>query len=421
MSTLISTLMQDYRGLDLFFIYQKGDGSCLNKASYNEYREIVKECGVNLQLSEGDPRVREICRIKGYKAIELEFENDQALDSGAWYKFIKTGLWQDYDYIFFIQEGTIFTRPTSISSAINFALKNKAHFISAGHEKQCMPKDIFLITNRRNPEPSNLHIFHDRMIDETFRVFRRDNDFESLYGNWESGFPMETQNHIPDLGGGFWFLSNLRNKVYENIYRLHTGRVISLDIFKSIIHKFDFFLKGYENFLLSNSINHNYNHSQREPRLVINTKIYDLKRTVNFIEEEGVKFHLANDNQKQWFGCSCQHLLSRQFLERLHAKLDKYKIYDVLDVPFAGSALEVIWGFFPDWLGYDKWFFDGVHRVRKNFFTYEREDNQQGMARWLNWYYRGLLYVQAEGDFIKIRKTGSDLSHLKAHLTQHYF
>jgi len=56
----------------------------------------------------------------------------------------------------------------------------------------------------------------------------------------------------------------------------------------------------------------------------------------------------------------------------------------------------------PNWLGFEKWFFDGVHRPRKNFMTYKREDDVFGMCHYLNIYYKGQLKIMPNGDFIKI-------------------
>ncbi|HQP12636.1 MAG TPA: hypothetical protein PK470_07730 [Candidatus Omnitrophota bacterium] len=83
--------------------------------------------------------------------------------------------------------------------------------------------------------------------------------------------------------------------------------------------------------------------------------------------------------------------------------------YDVLDIPFSGTSLEPIWGFLPAWLRYDKWFFDGMHRVRKNFVNYKREDDPAGMCRYLNCYFRNQIEVRPAGDYIKIHRVGKDV------------
>ncbi len=420
MSTLISTLAQGYRNMDLFFIYQKGNGSCEGKRSYDEYRRIAIRCGVNPQLSDEDARVNDVCKVKGHNVVNLEFENDHALDSGAWYKFIKTGLWKNYERVFFIQEGSVFTSSHVLESAVSFSVNNGVNFISSGHEKQRLPRELVTNLNRRNASGLEMDIFHDRMIADTFGIFRRDKNFDALYEKWSSDIQIETQNHTPDMGREYWFLTNLRNKIYEMTYRAREKGLFTPGLFRNNLRIFDFAVKKYEQFRSAESVR-----SGRKavfpviPYIVVNTKKRRLTELVGFKEENGVRYHL--ENGPEWFGCSCQHLLSRKFLESFSGKIEEFKIYDVLELPFSGSALEIIWGFLPSWLGYDKWFFDGIHRVRKNFFTYEREDNADGMAHYLNWYYRGMLNVVADGDFIKIKRLNKDLNYLKNMLCELYF
>ena len=85
-------------------------------------------------------------------------------------------------------------------------------------------------------------------------------------------------------------------------------------------------------------------------------------------------------------------------------KLEKYELYNVLDYPISAGPLEPIWGMLPAWLGFDKWYFDGVHRVSKNFNTFKREDNVEGVCKYINRYYKGKIKVAPDGDYIKITK-----------------
>lgn len=422
MGSLVSTLLQDYRDLDLIFLYQKGDGACPDKASYDEYRQKAAECGKNIMLSDYDPRVKDVCRIKNYNIIELEFENDQSLDSGAYYKFIGAGGWKNYDYIFFMQEGAIFTAADTIGSTIRFAEKNNVHSLSSGHEKQRLPKDLFINWNTRSPNPTSLGVFHDRMIQATFDIFRRDKDFDTLYEAWKSDFPVENQHHIPDLGNKSRFLNSIRNKSYELLYKVSEKRIISNEVFKNVFVFIDSLLASYEGSISANSINKNHQPVIiHDPYIIVDRKSRKLSKTVTFKEEGSLKFHKANDNESQWFGCCCIHMLSRQFMQSFSDRLDEFKMYDVLELPFSATALEVIWGFLPSWLGYDKWFFDGIYRPRKNPCTREWEDFPVWMARYLNRYYRSRLYIEPEGDFIKISKMSGNLSFLKDSLNSYYF
>lgn len=93
----------------------------------------------------------------------------------------------------------------------------------------------------------------------------------------------------------------------------------------------------------------------------------------------------------------------------------------MLDLRFAGTPLEVIWGLIPAWLGFEKWFTDGFHRPRKDFVTYQREDYPAQMALYLNRYYRGSLTVSWQGEYLKLRRVRADTAALPAHLSTPYF
>jgi hypothetical protein len=96
-------------------------------------------------------------------------------------------------------------------------------------------------------------------------------------------------------------------------------------------------------------------------------------------------------------------------------------MYDVLDVPFAASALEAVWGFVPAWLGFEKWFTDGFHRVRKHFVTFRREDEPSTIASYINRYHRGLVVAGADGDCIKVRRVAEQASRAREILPDCYF
>jgi hypothetical protein len=424
MGSLVSALSQSCRDFDLIFLYQNGDGSCSEKESYNEYRQIARECGKNIMLSEYDPRVRDACKVNlnNKDILTLELENDQSLDSGAYYKFIKNGGWGKYDYVFFIQEGAIFTSPCVIESFLDFAAKNNVHFLSTGHEKQCLPKEVFTNLNRRNPFPSKLDIFHDKMIEEVFAIFRRDIAFEKLYKEWQASFPIENQHHIPDLGREYRVLNSIRNRLFVITHKIKQVSKAKKDLSRTILRRWDSLTRVYEKLRFLNLIAHNYRKEEiPHSYIAVNAKRRNLNSIVDFKEEKGVKFHKANDNNLQWFGCCCIHMLSNEFLDSFSSKLHEYQMFDMLDFPFSATALEVIWGFLPSWLGFDKWFFDGIQRPRKNFYTREWEDSPEWMAHYLNWFFRGKLYVEPEDDFIKIKKMSGDLAYLTECLNSGYF
>lgn len=362
-ATFLSLALQDYQDYDLFLIYQKGDGYCPGRDSYQEYCHLAEKNGINTQLSPDDQRALKIARqFSAGKAQEIIFENDHALDSGAWYRFIGTGKWSGYKYTLMIQEGTLFTRETVLSALMDFVRMEKAHFVSSGHEKRRVPKELFLSYNSREKGSGELDRYHDERIREVFASFCRDEDFRKAYEKWGSDFPPETENHIPDVKIGITErCGRLVRAVKNEMPRMAFQPTI---------------IKGAKRILLSDVV--------KFPR-----------------KSKGVLFH--REKGVEWFGCSCQHLLSHQFLEKLSGRLSEYNLYSVLDIPFAGTPLEVIWGLMPAWLGYDKWFFDGIHRVRKDFLTYKREDDPAGISWYLNRYFRGKLKVMAGRDSLQVK------------------
>ncbi|TBR20343.1 hypothetical protein EPO66_00065 [bacterium] len=380
MSTLITTMAQNFHDMDIIFLYQMGDGACFNKPTYKEYHYLAKKCGMNPQLSDYDARVRDICKIDKFNISEIEFENDHGLDSGAWYKFIRTGLWEKYDRVIFIQEGNLFTGENVLRTALEFAEDNKVDFLSAGHEKQKLPKSVVLQYNSKET-PSEINIYHDAMMRETFEVFCRDREFKRLFDNWDPQLVMTTQNHVPDI-----LLDGLYHRLRQiarSLKRKHELPVFTRTICENTYRR-----------ILRNVID-------------------------NYTVRNKVIFHKAND--PEWFGCSCQHMFSREFLRKFSVKLNEHKMYDVLDMAYCGTSLEIIWGFLPNWLGFDKWFFDGFHRVRKNFVSYKREDDREGMCRYINLYFKGLITVVPEGDFVKITKMHRKFDYMRSILPSAYF
>jgi len=375
MSTLITLALQDFKEYDLYLLYQRGNGLCPEKKTYEKYFCLSAKYGSNAQLSPFDNRVEDILHnIKFRDLFEIDLENDQSLDSGAWYKFIRSGTWRKYEHSIFIQEGTLFTRDNVISSALGFLKTNNVHFLSAGHEKRKVSKKFLLHCNERENRFGELDAFHDQKIKEVFTFFCRDTDFKNTYDSWREDFSAATQNHVP-----FYF-----DSLKDMFIWLGKG----IKPWKKLIY--------------------------------VNGSIRYLSEIVErYWSHKGALFH--KDNELEWFGCSCQHIFSRDFLERLHSKLEQNNLYEVLEEPFAGTPLEVAWGFFPDWLGFDKWFFDGIHRIRKNFVTYKREDDPIGMCHYLNRYFRGKIHVTPDGDFIKIDWVGRKFAKVDEYLGERFF
>ena len=222
--------------------------------------------------------------------------------------------------------------------------------------------------------------YHNEMMQKVFSFFCRDEIFNKLYEEW----PMDggsTENHVPDVF--FPFLEKVR----------HSKRALK---------------KGKGFFPLFGKVI--YDNTYRR---------YLLDVIDSFVEYDSVIFHQEQD--PYYFGCSCQHFLSREFLSAFVEKIEKYDLYETLDLPFAGSSLESIWGWLPAWLGYEKWFFDGIHRVRKNFVEYTREDDPDDMCRYLNAYFKNKIKVEPEGEFIKIRKVNRSFGYIRDVLGETFF
>ena len=457
MSTWITTLAQDYQDFDIYIVYNVGDGSCPDKSSYDSYRhfeegletesaldheierdsyakydQLARTSGVNPKLSPFDERVRDVCRVHRSNVFELEFENDHSLDSGTWYKFIRTGIWRNYDHVFFVQEGTLLTRTNVLSSTLSFMNHNNVHFIAAGHMKRRISKRVFLNYNtygKHSTEIEPIDYFHDRMMGEVLEVFSRDRVFKSLCDRWTMDYSGDTQHHVPDIWGSSAIWRRIRSISDSLVPVLGRWKWLKdmLMRYRNIFPKLDSFVArvGLTRVVdlipksLMSSLGYESNVDLRDCAVYVNGLRQTLSDTVSALDHDTVKFHCADD--MEWFGCSTNHIVSRVFLERFSEKLEQYSMYDVLDIPFAGTALEPMWGFLPSWLGFEKWFFDGYHRVAKNFQSLRREDDPEGMASYINRYHWGNLHVDWHEDYIKLKGTSSNCAGLKNILPNSYF
>lgn len=381
MSTLLTLQLQKYQQFDIYFLYQVGDGSCEDKTSYFEYFEIANKFGVNPQLSPYDSRVKEVVKACQYgNSYDIELENDHGLDSGAFLKFIKTCLWERYEHVFFIQEGTVFTSDLVLSSALEFMKKNTIHFLATGHEKRRMSRKTLIGKDYPGVAGDEFKLYQREKIESVFHVFCRDKDFKEIYNQWHGNDIGSTEHHVPDVK--FSYFQKVRHSI--TTLRHHCD----FPLFNRAIYV-DGFRRSYD-------------------KIISDYKILNK-----------ITFH--KENNPFWFGCSCQHIFTHEFLKKLTAKMEFHKMYDALDIPFAGCALEPIWGFMPKWLGYEKWFFDGIHRIRKDFTNYRREDDAKGMCAYINTYFGGDLEVVEDGDYVKIKKCNKKYDHLRHRLGSAYF
>lgn len=393
MSTLISTAMQNFQDFDTYFLFNKGNGERYYteyESLYNEYDLLATQFGKNVHLDDPfDDRLLRACRIERKNIYEITYEDDHGLDSGAWYKFIRSRLWRDYDYVFFMGEGTLLTGPSVLGDTIQFSTENDAHFITGSNHKRYLPRSWFSNRHLSSRPRTRLDQFSDRMLAETYSVFSRDPEFQKAMDSWtDISDPVDRpqEHHIPDIWGR---------------YGLPVERAIQRFPSLRSFHNRYLRCRNSVGISLTNRGPFKFPHNGAPgSRICVNFKLRNLSDVVDFHTCGQTNFHKSK--QIGWYGTYCNHFIRTTLLEQLARKLDDHKIHDAMKLPYSASALEPIWGLIPTWLGHDLWFFDGIHRVFKNFWTYVREDTQEGMARYLNHHYKESLSIWNEGDYLKI-------------------
>ena len=333
-SSLISTFLQDFSDYtyDLHFIYQVGPEK--------EYPDMI-EGGFNSQLSLFDDRVEELTDIKLDNIFRWKFQNDQALDSGAWWKWMlyTEKVWENYRYVWFLGEGALFSCNNSVQTTIRFADQKKAHFIAPGHEKRRIPKKYYWNSYENTGGVQSLaDRFHNQMIRKVFKIFCRDPDFQLLIDEWEE--------------------------------------------------------------------------KEFKPEEII--MAYNKGNDIRYIEEPGA----------EWYGCSTCNFMSSKFILDLYKRTKQYLFDECLEKCYSGTPLEVIWGFFPQLLGYKKYFSDALFRPRKNkpfIPSRMRVDTPEGYLRYLTKYYGEVISVKPVDDLIKITKLTHESNHLRQILPEIFF
>ena len=91
---------------------------------------------------------------------------------------------------------------------------------------------------------------------------------------------------------------------------------------------------------------------------------------------------------------------------------EKNKIYKISKMPYFGEVFEIIWGALPRVLNKKKWYFNGIHRVRKNLINDKREDKIAGMLKYLNLYnFNKINFYYKKGKIrFKVLNKGSFIS-----------
>jgi hypothetical protein len=386
MSSLITLAAQGKQDYDLHIIFIEGDGKCTERNSYARYHEINARINEgNIQLSNDDRRILTILEATNFDVTFHYVENDHGLDSGAWLKFLHSNVWANYRYIHCYMEGFLFTRPSSFRAIKTFCDRHHPDFIDVGHEKTLHPRWLLENWNSRSSTPSEMDRFHDEQIRRIFTLFSEDRDFYKIYQEWWQEPRLrfspggEKQHHVPDqfYSWNFQLKEILKNIVQERSFVMPAQRLVAT---RPSFQK---------------------------------TRLRPLKNVVpEYIVVDNTIFH--KEQSPYFFGCSCQHIFSNKFLANLSRRLEKLDMKSVLDAPFVGTALEPIWGMMPTWIGCEKWYFDGQHRPRKNFFTLEREDSSTDMERIINRYFHRYFEVKAYRDLMKLVETSTDLDYMRA-------
>ncbi len=341
-TSLISLLSQDDLNFNLNIIYIQGSGENddTDLKNYNKLSQGTNK--KNKQLTDAEPKILNILKNVKFKHNILYFDNNHGLDSGAWIKFLKSNKWSNFDYCFFLMEGFIFTNKSVISDFKMFAKQNKPDFVGAGFEKRYFPLNKFIKSFSQSND--NMDLLHNKSINEMFDIFSNDSDFAKIFNKYKSysiknsnGY---TQYHIPDK-----YLSFVK-KFILNLKYIY---------FKKEIPKL-----GNKKILISDENNKNY--------LITLEKL-----SLKYKFSGSTTFHIDNSYV---FCCMCQHVFSKNFLTKLYEFFEKNKLFNVMNKPFSATSLEIIWGLYPLIFNFDKWFFNGIYRPRKDFFSYKRIDEQ---------------------------------------------
>ena len=393
-SSVISTHAQSNQDFHTFFLINEGHERDLSEGTYKEEYErylSIRDKNIhfskstnlatsvkskNTQLDSFDQDVRKFCDLQNGKSSIISFENDHGLDSGAWLKFIKSGEWRSFDSTLFMGEGSLLARCSALNELVEAIEMKDLNFITGSQDKRFLPRDRWTQGFASVKVKGEMSEFHNEMIKKTYEIFLRDPEFQKVYQLWPIGLPIEVDNLVPKVWGPSSKLMRFIDST--NIY-------------------------NFLNFMIP-------------PSEEISSRFLRNQKLINGDNIESLKvgrMNLYKEAHIGWYGACCNHLISRAILERLSDKLDKYSMYDVLDLPYSATALEQIWGLIPFWLGTEPWFTDGIHRVRKNFFTYRREDNPKIMVRYLNRYFNDAMKVEENQGKVFLKKLYNSDSKLK--------
>jgi hypothetical protein len=390
MASLISLALQKFNDYDLHIIFIKGDGS---EKKYPKYDRLSKKFKKNSKLSNSSKEIITIINnFKKIKKIHI-FKNDHALDSGAWYKFINKKIWKEYDYNFFLMEGFLFKSNDTFKNILKFIDEKKPDVVMLGSEKVFTTKKRLL--NYAVVDVSNeFNTYHQEIIRKTFQNFCKFKNFNKIYSNWKN-IKIFSKNSEENLD----LIFNFPKKKYFSFY-------IRIKLFIKYILLERKLYNPFSDLIFYNE----------------GTFRYLLPRKLFFKEEYKFGNVMAHIEPSPFFYVNgCQHIFSNKYLTKLNHKLKYIKINKVLNYPFVGTPLEFIWGILPKSLGFKKWFSDCIHRPRKNFLTYKKEDTAFFLKKYLELYSDNKIKIKIQNNKIKIYKLSNEVSYIKPLLGKAFF
>lgn len=351
-STLLTLFLQkNIKKYELNFVLIKGEGKKKRKF-YNE------------QLSKFDDDLIDLIKRVKIKYNIIKVENDDGLDSGAWLKIIKKKKYQKYSYSIFLMEGSIFTNRNVLNDTLNFMRKNNSDVISSGHEKRFFSNEFLnkmYLKNKVSLKNKYLQLQLNKIRKPIIKRLENQNiDLQ----NDNLNFKVDSRE-------------NFRTEYHTPKYKI------------SVYQKFKIFLKSFLKFKDLKLLFHKkimiYNYLG--PLYICYDKISSKIKKVG-----STTFHI--EKSPFFYGCSCQHIFSKFFLNNLRLFLKQSGYFKYQKEDFFGHSFECIWGYLPLVLKKDKWFFDGIMRPRKNIVTLIREDNNDDLINFINLYYKPLICVE---------------------------
>ena len=364
-SSLNSLSSQSFKNYDLNFIFIKGSGIKKTK-TYRRFNLLASKLkNSRYQLSMDSKEVFNI--IKNYKKTNKIhiYDNNQSLDSGAWIKYISKKTWNKYDYTFFLMEGFLFKNKYALEDAINFIKNKKPNMIMLGSELIFHTKKVVkkLAHNpyEKNINKKKMNDYHQHNIDKVLKEFGKVNNLKIIINNWKKyNFFRKDNNDI---------VINFVSTNYFNFFKKMRLYI------KYIIKEKNIF----------NPFQKKIFYSEGDFRYLIPTKFLNLKLFKKNIYLNNISAHLINS--PFFFVNGCQHIYSKEYLSTLAKNFKKYNLVNfVYNTPFSGSSLEIIWGLLPSAFKFEKWYLDCLHRPRKNFYNYIREDTKKGMKKYMKMY-----------------------------------